>query len=524
MKKLLICLPFLLAIFKPAISQEFNIKNFGAVPDGKTVSTKAIQKAIDACNAAGGGTVLIPAGEFLSGTINLKSNINFHLENGSILKGSPNLKDYFEYTMPEYGVNHYGMIYTSGAENVSITGMGTIDGNSAVFFDWDKAKVIDDKTKSYTRQKENYRKVESGIGDGPVVPKDRPRQMVVFTECKNVQVRDVSLINSPFWTLHFADCDAILVNGIKLWSNLLVPNADGVDFTSCNNVRVSDCDIRAGDDALVISGYNHHFEIPGFKHLRHISENFTITNCNLQSASSGIRIGFLDQNSVRNIQVSNINITNSTRGIGIFLRDEGSLENINFSNIYIETRLRTGDWWGNGEPIHISAIRGNEGVKLGTIRNITFDNVSCKSENGILIYGTDESIIKDVSFNRLNLQMTAGKLNNVAGGNIDLRGVNGEQNQIFKSDISAIYAQQVNGIQLDNVNVSWDKSIKESYFTNAFTIKNFEDLQLKNFKGTSSPSNPSLKIISLKGGENAEVEALKNQVETQNVKELKFIK
>ena len=307
---------FFLVLFFAAFAaraQTYSIKSYGAVADGKTVSTAAVQQAVDACTKAGGGTVEVPAGTFVIGTVFLKSNVNLHLSSGAVLKGSARLADYHAYTLPVYGQNYYGMLFAEKAQNVSITGLGTVDGNNPVFYDFTQAKKMDTVSTRYTRQKNNYRHVASGIGDGPVVPKDRPRQMVVFAECKNVTVSDVSLIDSPFWTLHFADCDDVNLTGIRLYSGLLVPNADGVDFTSCNNVTVSNCDIQAGDDALVITGYDHHFEIPGYHNLRHVSDNFVVTNCNLQSASSGIRIGFLDQNTVRNVTVSNCNITNSTR-------------------------------------------------------------------------------------------------------------------------------------------------------------------------------------------------------------------
>ncbi|OKS85112.1 glycoside hydrolase family 28 protein [Mucilaginibacter polytrichastri] len=501
MNKLRFLSVLLVFFVQQCFAQTFNIKDYGAIADGKTVNTAALQNAVDACSANGGGMVYVPAGTFVTGTFHLKSNINLYLENGAVLKGSPDLKDYVSYTMPVYGLNYYGMLYTTDAENVSITGAGTIDGNNPVFHDFTKAKKIDAKSSSLTRQKDNFRHVESGIGDGPVVPnKDRPHQMVIFSNCKNVHMRDVSLINSPFWTLHFADCDAVNVSGIRLWSGLLVPNADGIDVTSCSNVVIDNCDIRAGDDAIAIVGYDHHFEIPGFKGLKHVSENIIVSNCNLQSNSSGIRIGFLDQNTVRNVHVSHTNITNSSRGIGIFLRDEGSLENITFSDMHIETYLHTGDWWGNGEPIHISAVRGKEHVKLGTIRNIEFNNISCTGENGMLIYGSAESVIQDVRFNNVSFQLKNSKLNDVAGGNIDMRGGLAPKDQLFASDIPGLMAHFVAGLSINNFRLSWDNSITQPYFTSGIAADHFKDLYISGFKGSAAPQNTKAAILSLSNG------------------------
>jgi polygalacturonase len=504
-------------------AQDFNIRNYGAVGDSQTINTTAIQKAVDACYQNSGGRVYVPAGVFITGTIHLKSNVNLYLESGAVLLGSANLKDYDSYTMPGYGLNYYGMLYTRDAENVSITGQGIIDGNNKVFFDFTQAKKIDEKSSRFTRQKENYRKVESGIGDGPVVPKDRPHQMVIFSNCKNVLLTNVSLLNSPFWTLHFADCDNVHVSGIRLWSGLLVPNADGIDVTSCSNVVITDSDIRSGDDALAIVGYDHHFEIPGFSGIKHISENIIVSNCNLQSYSSGIRIGFLDQNMVRNVHVSHCTITNSTRGIGIFLRDEGSLENITFSDIYIETKLRTGDWWGNGEPIHISAVPGKENVKLGTIKNVRFENVTCKGENGLLVYGSAESMIKDVTFNNVSFEFVNSKLNAVAGGNIDLRGCLSEQEQLFASDIPGLLARYLDGLTINNFKLTWDKTIDQPYFTNGIGVNNFKNVTITNFTGTAAPNTKGAYRISLANGDEATLDA-KEGLKADDVTGLKVMR
>ncbi|MDJ0367023.1 glycosyl hydrolase family 28 protein [Hymenobacter sp. H14-R3] len=507
MLKLFFLLSALVLSASAALAQTYSVRAYGAVADGRTVATAAIQKAVDACTKAGGGTVEVPAGTYLIGTVFLKSNVTLHLDNGAVLKGSPNLTDYHAYTLPQYGQNYYGMLFTENAENVAITGEGTVDGNNQAFYDFTQAKTIDSVTTRYTRQKNNYRHVASGIGDGPVVPKDRPRQMVVFSVCKNVTVSNVSLINSPFWTLHFADCNDVRLTGIRLYSGLLVPNADGVDFTSCSNVTVSDCDIQAGDDALVVVGYDHHFEIPGYRNLRHVSENFVITNCNLQSASSGIRIGFLDQNTVRNVTVSNCNITNSTRGINISLRDEGSLENLTFDNIRIETKLRTGDWWGNGEPIHISAIRGNadKSVKMGRIKNVRFNNITCRGENGILLYGTAESPLEDVEFHNLTFDFTDSPLNGVAGGNVDLRGNLDPKFGLFARDIPGLLAEHINGLTVDNFKLNW-VGTKASFLSNGLEVNHFTNLRIRDFQGAGAPGNAKAQPILLHDGTGAVVD------------------
>ncbi len=418
-------------------SQVYNIKDFGAIADGKTLNTQQIQKAIDVCFVSGGGTVYVPAGVFMTGTLYLKSNINLYLERGGVLKGSPDVADYAPYERPGFGATNYGMLFTLKAENVSISGFGTLDGSEEAFFNWTKAKKIEWGGTQYTRQKDNFRKVTAGIGDGPVDPfTRRPHQMIIFSQCKNVVVENVVISKSPFWTLHLADCDGVTIKGVKIWNSLETPNSDGIDITSCSNVNVSDCDIRAGDDAIAITGYAFHDELPGYYNLRHTSENINITNCHLQSRSSGLRIGYEDQNTVRNINISNISITNSNRGIAICVRDSGNIENIKISQVHIETRLHTGDWWGNGEPIHISALHSKKDGLLGQIRNISFRDITCIGESSILLYGSPESQLENIRFENLRFQLVNSQLNEYAGGNIDLRGCYDQKQALFSATLS----------------------------------------------------------------------------------------
>jgi hypothetical protein len=496
--KWVLILAFFLAPVLCLQAATYNIRDFGAQGDSKTLNTQAIQKAIDSCRSSGGGTVLIPAGIYLSGTLQLYSNIELHLEQGAVLKGSPKVRDYF------LNGNKVGLLYTENAENISLSGPGNIDGNGDVFMDLNKAKTMPAEGLKYTRQKEHFREVLQGLGDGPVVPLDRPFQMIIFSNCKNVSVRNLLISNSPFWTVHFADCDGVIVSGIKLWNNLMVANGDGLDFTSCRNVMISECDIRAGDDAIVLAGYDHHFDLPGYKRLKHPSENITVTNCTLQSRSSGIRIGGADQNSMRNYVFSNLVIDGSNRGIGVFLRDKGSIEDVIFNNIIIKCRLHTGDWWGNGEPIHISAVRNTEEVTLGKIHNLKFSHIFAEGESGMLIYGTPESVIENLTFHDVSFHLKESPLNPIAGGNFDLRPVLDNKLQLFSHNMPAIYAQYVKGLEIHDFNLTWD-DMQESYFTCGLEVDHFENVLIQGFHGGPAPSNKTAKAINLKAGKNYKI-------------------
>ena len=474
-------------------AQTYNIKDFGAVGDGRTVCTLAIQKTIDSCEASGGGTVLIPAGMFLSGTIQLFDNIDLHLQRGAVLEGSKKVSDYY------LGVEKVGLIYTESANNVSISGEGNIDGNGDAFMDLHKAKRIDSAGSAYTRQGGRFREVSSGLGDGPLVPLDRPNQMVIFSECKNVTISGVTFSNSPFWTIHLADCDGVIVSQVRIWNNVMVPNNDGIDFTSCSNVQMSDCDIRTGDDGIVTVGYSHHFDSPGFHNLRHTSENITITNCHIVSRSSAIRVGGWDQNDMQNYTFTNIVIDSSNRGIHLCVRDSGSIRNILFSNISIHTRFFTGDWWGNGEPINIEAVRGKENVSLGTVSGVKFSHIIAQGPSGILLYSSDESEIEDVSFDDVAFTLTADPLDSVCGGNFDLRPVIDQKYALFKHEIPAFYAYHVKDVRLRGVDIKWG-DVGEKYFTNGIQFSDFRDIVIDGCTSAPAPHDKTDAAISLQDG------------------------
>jgi hypothetical protein len=207
---------------------------------------------------------------------------------------------------------------------------------------------------------------------------------------------------------------------------------------------------------------------------------------------------------MRNCIFSNITIVNSNRGIGIFARDEGSIENMIFSNIVIDTRLHTGDWWGNGEPIHLSAVRLTKDVTLGRIRNVKFQNIIARGEAGIVVYGTDESVIEGVSFENVTLHIANSKLNELGGGNFDLRPVLDPKLQLFSHDIPGFFAQYVRGLRLRDFDLTWGP-VKQTFFTHGIEVNHFEGVTIDNFHGSAAPCSPKAFPISLHEGKNFEI-------------------
>jgi hypothetical protein len=185
--------------------------------------------------------------------------------------------------------------------------------------------------------------------------------------------------------------------------------------------------------------------------------------------------------------------------------------------MYIQTRMPTGDWWGNGEPIHISAIRGKENVVLGKIENIQFNNIICKGDAGMLIYGTDESIIKNVSLKNITFELVDSKLNEVAGGNIDLRGAKGYKNQLFARDIPGFLADHVDGLTIDDFKLIWTNP-RMSFLTNGIEVNNFKNVRITNFQGTGAPNNKDAYPVKLENGEEFKTDIQKDQIKSINVK------
>jgi Glycosyl hydrolases family 28 len=505
----------LLCLFNACNSHQpvFSILVFGARGDGKTINTDAINRTIQACFDQGGGTVIIPAGHFLSGTIQLLSHIELHLDAGAILDGSRDTGDYrlLKSTLFNEGYTRYGLIYASNAEAISITGKGEINGEGSFFMHGiNKPHVGHDFDRKYTRQGDAFMNKDSIFEDGPLSYDYRPGLLITLDHCQHINITDISLKDSPEWTLRIGDCDGVSIHGITIDNNRLIPNNDGIHCTTSRNILISDCNISVGDDAIIVSGFENkreasdgtgHFE---FGNKQGIAENITVTNSILSSSSACIRVGYGDH-PIRNLIFSNIVMYSSNRGIGVFSRSKSLIENVLFSNIVISTRLYSGHWWGKGEPIHISAVSDDSSGDAGKIRNIRFSNIIATAQTGIIIYGVKESLLENIVLDKIKLTIKPGKYSESYGGNFDLRPAFPLSISVFKHDIPGIYAQYVKGLCISGFNLDWAAGLP-TFFTNGIQIENFDDISIEGMHCHSVfPAKSSVGIY-LYNGSHAELD------------------
>jgi len=499
MRKLILAvMAHLYAIFL-SDAATYNILDYGAVMNQK--STVAIQKAVDACHAGGGGTVIIPAGKFITGTIVLKSRVNLYLESGAMLEASLDLDDYLS------TFRKHGMIFCEDAEEVSITGPGTIAARGTEFYDTTQNHVYDEFDKNLTRQKQDYMPAGVFFTDGPIKRKRMPGMCITFYHCSRIKLKDFYLKDTPIWAIRLAYCEDVEVEGLSIINNLMVPNSDGIHLTASRNVRISDCNIRAGDDAIIVTGFCIDEDTPGYQHgladqaahrfgnKSEYAEYIQVTNCHLQSRSAGIRVGY-GQHPIRRCIFTNIQIYGSNRGIGIFAHDASDIEELVFSDITIETRLHNGQWWGHGEPIHISAVSRFAGETAGSVRNVQFNNIIATGEQGLIFYGLEQSKLENIRLNNIQLKVARGIETLTYGGNFDLRPATPVGLQLFAHDIPGIYAQWVEGLSINDFSLQWGENLPP-FFTHALECVDVNNLFIGNFEGDANPTAPDKQRMKL---------------------------
>lgn len=451
-----------------------NVLDFGAKGDGTTLDTAALQAAIDHVALEGGGTVVLPGGHtFLCSAIRLKSFVNLHLEPGSVLRASTHQADYAH-------SESSCLIEAVGAESVSITGFGKIDGCGAAFVTEDTGYIY-------------------------YVTHWRPG-LVFFLDCKQVTLRDVTLTQSPWWTVHLVGCEDVLISGIHIYNDLKMPNCDGIDPDHCRNVRISDCQIQCADDCIVLKNTAKFAD-------RGPCRDITVTGCTLMCTATAVKIGTESVSDFENITVTACTIKSSSRGLGIQLRDQGHVRNVIYTNCTIETRLFEGHYWGQAEPIHISAVHRfsygnsqppdwNPENALGTVKNILFADIVCRSENGIVVVGEPEITIERIIFRNITLEIA--KWTKWPGGKLDRRPVDGMAYAVRDGQgdpgltdhpFAGVTIQHARGVELDGVRMTWGADLPD-YYTHALAAHHAPDLQMTNLQGDAAhPARDAATLI-----------------------------
>jgi len=366
-------------------NKEFNILDFGAVNDTTMLSTSAIQKAISLCSKKGGGKVIVPAGRFVTGTLNLKSNVEFHVAKGAELLASTELSDYSTDNQGAVEAPAFNktLLYAESSQNIKITGEGVINGRGY---------------KAYFPVK-----VNGNLAERPMLMR--------FVECKNLNFKDITFKNSASWCTHLVSCDSITVKNVTIDSRANVNN-DGFDLDGCNNIIIEECHLMTGDDAICPKSTT-----------TRLTQNMVVRNCRVESHTSAFKCGTSSRGGFKNISVSNCNFSNTRMGAIKLLQVDGgilediTIENITMNNVEGPLFIRLGNrgrtYSKPTEQIHAKEA-GNEGGGVGSVKNITVKNIKAEVVSdiqercGIMISGIPNHYVENVLLENIEISYPGG--------------------------------------------------------------------------------------------------------------------
>jgi polygalacturonase len=426
----------------PLFGETANIVDHGAIGDGEFLNTDAIQSAIDRCHDQGGGKVYVPAGKFRTGTIILRSHVSLYLEAGAVLLGSTRLNDYPE-IYPAFrsytDVNYVdkSLIYAEKAEHISICGEGTIDGQGG-------SAVFD------LPGRDNYKK--------------RP-YLIRMVECRSVRISGISLVNSAMWVQHYLACEDLLIEGIGVKS-LVNRNNDGIDIDCCSRVRISNCNIESGDDAIVLKAT-----------APKDCEMISISNCILRSRCNAFKMGTESTGGFKDILVSHC-VVYDTRlaAVALEMVDGGTMDRVQIDNITangtaggifmrLGNRARHHLAMGSGgsERYHFEENEQLDKVGMGSMQNITISNFICRGADteGCCISGIPGFEIRNITLRDVHISFAGEGAGNGESREIPENESDYPEYKMFgKLPAYGIFVRHVRNISLYNVRL--DHEVEDS--------------------------------------------------------------
>ncbi len=357
----------------------------------------AIQAAVDACAQAGGGTVLIPAGEWPTGPIHLKSNIHLKLEEGATLRFSQRFADYLPVVFTRWEgmecYNYSPLIYARDCTDISITGKGTLIGGGQAWWHWKKLQQAAADELCYAQSRGIP--VEERIY-GTEKAALRP-SFIQPINCRNVLLEGFTIMDGPQWTIHPVYCEDVTVRNVTVSTH--GPNTDGLNPDSCRNVLIEGCRFETGDDCIAVnSGMNE----DGWR-VNRPCENISIRDCVMTGGHGAIVIGSGMSGGVKNVTADHCKIRNTMQGIRLkSMRGRGGyVENVDFHDIEINhvshQAIQINMFYGSSTVVPKSAVPP-------IFRTVHIKNVhGAGADTGIEIIGLPEQPLKDISLEQISL-------------------------------------------------------------------------------------------------------------------------
>jgi len=377
-------------------SKLYNISGYGAIGDGKTINTSAIQATINACTTSGGGIILIPKGVFITGAIFLKQGVNLRIEKGGVLKGSTKQDDYPQIMTRWEGIERKwtsALLNIIDVNNIEIGGEGTIDGSGT---EW--PKII-------RQNSQQFQEFTQATRDSLMkIPRlGRPR-LICFQNCKNVNISNLKLRNQAVWCLHILYCKNVEVKNLNIRAEHSILSSDGIDIDSSSDVYISGCDIDVNDDCISIkSGKDENGLL-----INRPSKNIMIEKCHFGYGHGGVALGSETSGGIRNVEIRNC-VVDSGNWAPIRFKTQpsrsGIVENITYRNIEIKDVRQAFEFnmeWRMVPPIASPA------KVLPIVRNVRFININGKAYSLGNIHGLNDSPITNVKFINCNISAQRG--------------------------------------------------------------------------------------------------------------------
>jgi len=407
--------------------------------------TRLLQEEVNRVADTGGGEVRVPPGVWEIVTLHLKSGVTLHLQTNAVLKACPDLTQYTATTVQDANKDRqpFHLLVAEEAEHIGLTGDGVIDGNGTSFW-FESSKTL----------------VEQGVDlqvycdehDLPDVyrnenhpwyreQKQRVSPMLELKNCRHVRMRGVTFANSPGWTVHCHDCDDLHIHGITIQNCLYGPNTDGLDLNGCQDVRISDCDLTCGDDAIILKSMAD----------ARPCERISVTNCVISTNCAALGLGAEVVHAIRNVAFSNCVIRQALRAFQIEMWDAGTIENVVVSNItgtcHTEIPLQRALYVNIGK-------NQRDDHAWGTCRNIQFSNIVLETRGRCLFTAPDGARMEDIVLRDVHLLYDA-----VENAAVTVPKYPSSQmsNHCPEARVAsaAVVAQNVDRLQLHNVITTW---------------------------------------------------------------------